>query len=121
MLRLFWLSFGLAMVGLAFIGLILPLVPTTPFLLLAAYGFARSSKRLHDWLLAHRHFGPLIRNWRANGSIDRRTKIVSIAAMIGVLVLGWLFGLETRLLLIQLLVMSGAGLFILTRPAPPSS
>ena len=60
MIRIFWLLFGLLATGLAFAGALLPLLPTTPFLLLAAYAFARSSKRLHDWLLNHRQFGPLI-------------------------------------------------------------
>src|SRR5690606_8396288 len=62
--RSLWLTFGLVCVGLALAGVVLPLLPATPFLLLAAFAFTRSSPRLHAWLLGHRHFGPLIEDWR---------------------------------------------------------
>ncbi|MBR9824522.1 MAG: DUF454 domain-containing protein [Alphaproteobacteria bacterium] len=121
MIRFFWLLFGLLATGLAFAGALLPLLPTTPFLLLAAYAFARSSKRLHDWLLNHRQFGPLISNWRDHGSIGRRTKLISVLVMVAALGLSWQMGVSTRLLLIQCLVMAGAATFVLSRPSGPKS
>ena len=94
--RLIWLGFGGLCVGLAIAGAALPLLPTTPFLLLAVFAFARSSRRLHDWLLDHRHFGPLIRNWRDHGGIDRRSKILAVAAMLAALLLSWALGVRRR-------------------------
>lgn len=63
------------------IGLLLPVVPTTPFVLLAAACFARSSTRFHDMLLKNRIFGPLIREWEQHRSIPYRTKLWAIALM----------------------------------------
>lgn len=119
LMRMIWFGFGFVCVGLAVAGAALPLLPTTPFLLLAVFAFARSSQRMHDWLLAHRHFGPLIRNWREHGSIDRRTKLVSVLAMIGALSLSWTLGASLRVLLIQALVLSASAAFVLTRPDGP--
>jgi len=72
---------GLICVALGVLGIFLPLLPTTPFMLLAAACFARSSRRFHDWLLANRTFGPLIREWELHRSIPRRTKLTAIALM----------------------------------------
>lgn len=72
---------GFACVGLGLLGIFLPLLPTTPFLLLAAACFARSSPRFHAWLLANRTFGPLIHQWEKNRTIPRKTKWVAIALM----------------------------------------
>jgi len=76
-------SLGFLLLGLAIAGVLLPVVPTTPFLLLAAWFFSRSSQKWHQWLLRSELFGPIIRNWETNRCIGRRTKIVSIALMLG--------------------------------------
>jgi len=119
MFRLVWLGFGIVCVGLAFAGAALPLLPTTPFLLLAVFAFARSSRRMHDWLTGHRHFGPLIRNWREHGSIDRRTKVLSVAAMIAALMVSWVLGVGPSVIAVQALVLAASATFILTRPDGP--
>lgn len=72
---------GSLCVLLGVIGIFLPLLPTTPFMLLAAACFARSSRRFHEWLLANRTFGPLIHEWEQHRSIPRRTKLTAIALM----------------------------------------
>ncbi len=69
---------GLVCVGLAVLGLFLPVLPTTPLLLLALACFARSSEKLHTWLLSNRTFGPLIRHWEESKSMPRKAKIYSI-------------------------------------------
>jgi len=78
-----WFAFGWLMVLLGFIGALLPVMPTTIFLILAAGCFSHSSPRFEAWLLDHRWFGPPIRRWRARGAIPRRAKIVAIASMAG--------------------------------------
>ena len=72
---------GMIFVVLAFIGVILPLVPTTPFLLLAAMCFSKSSQRCHEWLHKSRLFGPIIKNWEENKSVTPMTKIIAITSI----------------------------------------
>ncbi|MDH3976178.1 MAG: YbaN family protein [Deltaproteobacteria bacterium] len=79
----FLILIGMASVGLAFIGIFLPLLPTVPFLLLALACFARSSEKLHQWILSHKRFGPHIRMWHETRSMTIRTKIYAIISIIG--------------------------------------
>src|SRR3546814_13085565 len=72
MRRHFYLACGFLSLGLGAIGAFLPLLPTVPFMILAAFCFARSSPALEARLLEHRHFGPHIRRWRERGHISRR-------------------------------------------------
>jgi uncharacterized membrane protein YbaN (DUF454 family) len=72
--RTLYLVAGFASLILAVIGIVLPILPTTPFVLLAAACFARSSKRFHDMLLANHLAGPIIREWTEHRSIPRRVK-----------------------------------------------
>ncbi len=74
LMRSFYLAAGFAALALAVAGALLPVLPTTPFLLLAAACFAKSSKRFHDKLLANRIAGPIIREWTAHRSIRREVK-----------------------------------------------
>ena len=74
--------FGFVFLGLGTLGVVLPLLPTTPFILLSAACFARSSEKWHRWLLANGTFGPMIRNWEENRCVSRRVKIIGILSMI---------------------------------------
>lgn len=119
-MRGLWLGLGGLFLGLGLLGVVLPVLPTTPFLLLAAGCFARSSPRLHGWLLAHPVFGPPIRNWEENGAISRRAKRLAVGSMAAVLALSVGLGLSWKVLIPQaLLIAVGAG-FVLTRPDGPS-
>ncbi|MCM5556734.1 YbaN family protein [Pleomorphomonas sp. JP5] len=80
-MRQAYMIIGCLMVVIGAIGAVLPLLPTTPFLLIAAACFARSSPRLEAWLLSHRRFGPLLSAWRERGAIPRSGKLLSTIGM----------------------------------------
>lgn len=76
-MRLFFNIAGAAALLLGILGIFLPLLPTTPFLLLASACFARGSTRLHGWLLSHRVFGEYLRNFEAGRGIPLKAKVVA--------------------------------------------
>lgn len=117
--RGFWLIVGIIATALGFAGAILPLLPATPFLLIAAYAFARSSPALHAWLVEHPYLGPPINDWRAHGAISRRAKTLAMAVMLVTLAGSALAGLSAWILMVQALCMASAATFILTRPDVP--
>lgn len=73
---------GTASLGLAVVGLVLPVLPSTPFLLLAAACYARASDRLHRWLLGNRYFGPSIERWQTSRTISPRAKWTAIPLVV---------------------------------------
>lgn len=81
--KIVYLVLGWIFLLIGFVGVFVPLLPTTPFLLLAAYFFNKSSEKFHDWLLNHRIFGPPIRNWVESRVISRRAKWSATAIISG--------------------------------------
>jgi uncharacterized membrane protein YbaN (DUF454 family) len=81
-LRAGYLVLGILMLVLAFIGALLPLMPTTIFLILAVWCFTRSSPRLEAWVLNHPRFGPTLRAWRDQGAISARAKAMALIGML---------------------------------------
>ena len=79
--RHLWLGAGLLSVLLGFMGIFLPLLPTTPFILLAAFCFSNGSPRCERWLLEHPRFGPMTREWRAHRAVPLRAKQIATAMM----------------------------------------
>jgi len=77
-IRRVWIGAGTLLVGLGTLGMFLPLLPTTPFLLLAAACYARGSKRFYNWLLSNRWFGNYIKNYRERKALPLRIKAFSI-------------------------------------------
>ena len=73
---------GFVFLGIGILGVVLPLLPATPFVLLAAACFARSSEKWHRWLLASATFGPMILNWEQNRCISCRIKLIGVFSMI---------------------------------------
>ncbi len=117
--RIAWLVVGLLALALGALGVALPLLPTTPFVLVAAFAFAQSSETLHQWLLDHDIFGPLIENWRRHGAISRRAKVVSVISMAAVLGISIAMAAPPVVIGVQVVVLGASALFILTRPLPP--
>ena len=87
--RRLWLAAGGLSLALGVFGIFLPLLPTTPFVLLAAACFSRGSARWEAWLLAHPDFGPMVRNWRANHCVPMRAKRLAIGMMTVSSALSW--------------------------------
>ena len=118
-MRHLWTIAGLIAVGLGLAGAVLPLLPTVPFMILAAFCFARGSDRFHNWLLGHPTFGPAIRDWRAHGAISRRGKIAAGIGIAAAFLMSVLLGVPAWVLWVQAGVLSCVLVFILTRPSGP--
>lgn len=114
--RLLWLVGGFVALLLAAIGVLLPVMPTTPFILVAAFCFSRSSRRLDDWLLGNPTFGPIIIDWRTNGAIAPRIKLIAVGLMSVTFVSSLVLGLGALILLVQAVCLGGASAYVLTRP-----
>lgn len=117
-MRVVFVVLGLVALGLAILGAVLPLLPTTPFVLLAAYCFARSSKRLHAWLLSHPYFGPIIRNWQASGAIAPRHKFAAGLGMASTLGISYVLGVSMTVIAVQAVVLLMVATFVMSRPHP---
>lgn len=115
-MRALWFLGGALSVLLAVVGIALPLLPTVPFLLLAAVCFARSSDRWHQWLLTHPRFGPPIADWQRSGAIRKPAKIGATVAVILSFLLALWAGAPTVALSVQAVVLCCVMLFIWTRP-----
>jgi len=85
---------GMVALGFGIAGIFLPVLPTTPLVLLAATCFARSYRPFHEWLVAHRLFGPILREWHEHRSIPYRTKIFAIGMMAGALTVSIVFFID---------------------------
>jgi len=114
-----WLFAGMGCVffALGVIGVFLPVLPTTPFMLLALWAFARSSQRLHDYIWHHKRYGPMVRAWQEQGAIPLGAKISALVVMSVSATTLYIFGdIPTYGLLSAFGLMFCAALFILTRP-----
>lgn len=112
------LLFGWTNVGIGVVGLFVPGLPTTGFLLMALWAFSKSSPRFHDWLYNHPRLGPPLRDWREHGVIPPRAKLLAVSMM--ALSLAWVsFGIaeswQGPALMAACLVP--VALFIVTRPS----
>lgn len=115
-----WVVLGWCCVGLGAIGAVLPVLPTTPFLLVALWAFSHSSPRFHTWLLRHRWLGRYIQDWERHRVIPRRAKIIALSTM--VLSLAWAISISTApwyALAIMAAVMAYGAFYILRKPSRP--
>jgi uncharacterized membrane protein YbaN (DUF454 family) len=118
-MRLLILAAAWMMVAVGVIGVFLPVLPTTPFMILAAALFARSSPRFEQWLIDHPRYGQPLMDWRREGAISRRAKIASVSLMMlsyGIVIV---FGPPQLWLKVAIgLILAACATFVLTRPAP---
>ena len=116
MIRAGYLLAGLVSLALGAVGLLLPILPTVPFLILAAFCFARSSPALEQRLLDHRTFGPHIRTWRSRGAISRKGKTAAAVTFAASAVLGLtLLALPWSLIPLAAALIGGS--WVLSRPS----
>lgn len=111
-----WLAFSTA--GLGAVGLVLPLVPTTPFLLVSVWAANRSSPALHRKIRNHKHFAPVIHAWENGRAIPTWTKIFGCSLLALSLTKLWLFGAPKPLLIGMAIFFSIIAGFMLSRPSP---
>ena len=102
---------------LAAIGLVLPLVPTVPFLLLAAWFSARGSKRLHRWLYAQPYFGKVLKDWDEHKAVSRKSKILAISTLLLSWGLSFLYA-SVWVSLVIAVIFIAVSTFLWTRPEP---
>jgi uncharacterized membrane protein YbaN (DUF454 family) len=112
-----WLAAGWFFVLLGFIGALLPLMPTTIFLILAVGCFARSSPRLEAWLLDHPQFGPSLRAWRESGAVSAKAKRLACGGMLLGYVIFWCTARPGLTLdIVVALALASCAAFVLSRP-----
>ena len=116
LLRFMWLIVGITALFCGTIGVLLPVLPTTPFVILAAFAFAKGSPRLRKWLVDHHVFGPMIADWEHHGAIARCYKVFACCIMVISLIGSFLAGVPPTILALQALVLCAAATYVLTRP-----
>lgn len=119
MRRAIYLTIGLVFVGLGVLGAFLPVLPTTPLLLISLWAFARSSTRLERWLLAHPRFGPKLVAWRAHRAIPLSVKLTAWTSMVGSLTIMLLVGTPWQAIVAAAAVMAIGAVYVATRPSRP--
>jgi hypothetical protein len=118
--RYAFMALGFVCVGLGVLGAFLPVLPTTPFLLVALWAFSRSSRRFHHWLYTHPRFGPRLQEWEAHGTVPVKVKVSAVSAM------ALSFGLLAFVVRAKWHVLAAAGVlilvgatYVLSRPSRP--
>jgi hypothetical protein len=112
-------GFGCLNVGLGVLGVVVPVLPTTIFLLIACWAFSKSSPRFHRWLFNHPRFGPGLRAWHETGAIPPRAKAMAVSTMAASLAIVTLFVAEGWLLPVGLAaVLTAVSAYIVSRPNP---
>lgn len=111
-----WSALGWFAIGLGAVGTFLPVLPTVPFLLIAAWAFTKSSPNLHEQIRTHTRYGATVRAWQDRGAIPRLAKIWAIATMIFSFGLSTWIGLPLWILMCQGLVCLAVAIWMARRP-----
>lgn len=118
--RALWWLLAWSALALGLVGIVVPGLPTTPLVLLAAFAAARGSPRLEAWLKAHPRFGPLIHDWQAHGAVSRKAKWMATIAMAICAVILWLFAPNDWAHWPPVAVMTVVAIWLWRRPEGPS-
>ncbi len=115
-MKLMWSLIGGVALALAIIGVALPVMPTVPFLLVAAWAFSKSSPRLRQRILEHPVYGPPVRAWQERGAVGRMAKIWAVSAMSGGVLLSLWLGLPLWVVGLQFATCAAIACYVVTRP-----
>ena len=116
-IRLIYLSVGWVCTALGIIGAFLPVMPTTPFLLVAVWAFSRSSPRLKAWLYHHPRYGATIRDWFEHGAVGNRIKVFAIVTMSMSVPIAYVFTQSLMLVAIHTTAIVLIAIFLISRPS----
>ena len=117
-IKVLWIIAGSIFVVLGGLGVLLPGLPTTPFLILAAACYIRSSQRLYDWLIANETFGPYLKDYREGKGIPRRAKKIALSMMTIFVGYAVLFALDDLIVRIGVLVLGMIGFYYVAYRVP---
>ena len=117
-IKALWVIAGSVLVVLGAFGVILPGLPTTPFLILAAACYIRSSQRLYDWLIANKTFGPYLKDYREGKGIPRRAKKIALVMMTIFVGYAVLFALDDLIVRIVVLILGMIGFYYVAYRVP---
>jgi len=117
MKRTILISLGWLCVGLGFVGVFVPGIPTTIFLIIALWAFTKSSEKLRHWLLNHKRFGPILSNWQEHKVVPRRAKILMVVLM-SVAVILFYYSLQSLILTIGLIIiLVSVAIYVISLPS----
>ena len=117
MKRTILISLGWLCVGLGFVGVFVPGIPTTIFLIIALWAFTKSSEKLRHWLLNHKRFGPILNNWQEHKVVPRRAKILMVVLMSLAVILFYYF-LQSLILTIGLIIiLVSVAIYVISLPS----
>ena len=116
MKRIILISLGWLCVGLGFVGVFVPGIPTTIFLIIALWAFTKSSEKLRHWLLNHKRFGPILNNWQEHKVVPRRAKILMVVLM-SLAVILFYYSLQSLILTIGLfIILASVAIYVISLP-----
>ena len=117
MKRTILISLGWLCVGLGFVGVFVPGIPTTIFLIIALWAFTKSSDKLRHWLLNHKRFGPILNNWQEHKVVPRRAKILMVVLM-SLAVILFYYSLQSLILTIGLIIiLVSVAIYVISLPS----
>ncbi|HEX8705966.1 MAG TPA: YbaN family protein [Myxococcaceae bacterium] len=119
-LKPLFLAIGFVCVGLGGLGAVLPLLPTTPFLLIALWAFSRSSDRFHHWLYTHPRFGPRLQAWHEHGVVPVKVKASALSAMgVSLVLMVFVARVKWPVIAVSAALMLIGATYVLSRPSRP--
>ena len=117
MKRTILISLGWLCVGLGFVGVFVPGIPTTIFLIIALWAFTKSSKKLRHWLLNHKRFGPILNNWQEHKVVPRRAKILMVVLMSLAVILFYYSSQSLILTIGLIIILVSVAIYVISLPS----